>query len=468
MEEEYLNLDSNAIEIHGKHYRIFCMNCYKNKLIECECVKWTGSSYSECIRICGKWESNIKQVTNYNIYHIEWDNFMTNKPGLRNICLQHPFCIICNFHQKNDDEDIKHYFVDSRDSVKFAKKLSKCTECGHHFCALKRKNYRYWTQSECGIHDPENSVSLCLNCIEYREYNIIYQTLKSMNISLGPNIKISLGPNIKEIIASYSTGYVVFCCNRICNKEIFIKNRVNFYQQCISNAVCRKLWNRFDDNQFGIYSIIMWNTGYHAGMKKSEFIDRTQRNIIQKNEYYYYPITKKRRDSLFIYGEQIRIFCRECAVSFCVCCQYETEFIPSCGDMFCRYIYTDCSIDIHKCNNREIYDKKALYPMCMEHRYRKLYKTTYPYFCVLCKSKVSIGQYNWTGSTCTNCGSFYCLRNFCSSRDDDIVSFSFHPKSDALIECMNCKHDNIDRIACVSPYDNDKVYRKTIKPYNVL
>eukprot|EP01084_Bolivina_argentea_P131303 231787_1 len=249
-------LVKNTVNLWGVKWRIFCHYCRNNnKLKRCD--------------VCSKSESNIKCYPNKKIRRYFYGD--ADQPV--QICELHPCCSLCNEQSTYN--------------------LITCSYCQCNFCV------------DCGVTEDK----LCRNCCVWEEheliYNALYESLYKSNLMTVENI---LG-----IIAWYSIGYVLSCCNfDYCDAEISIINKYEFYQNCYGTEGRGRILTK---GKYGWYSV-----------EKTNYFDT-------RHETHWY-----------IYNKEIRIFCRYCSDNCCVNCK-----VDFCGNQelyyrFCRNHVKFCEL----------------------------------------------------------------------------------------------------------------------------
>eukprot|EP01084_Bolivina_argentea_P240040 403342_1 len=166
-------------------------------------------------------------------------NNCSNKDPEFNVCWNHPHCYICNIPKYK-----RQYFV-----------YTKCCE----FCN------RYY----CTIHGLKQQ-KICKNC----ELSILFNQTKKTIINVIENIFVNRNKVI-DIIAYYSYGYTIKCCNDLCKEIICINSRTDYENMIDAN-----------NRKFYHYKI---------------------------NKYYLQkPQLQKTRKFYLLFDEETRCFCSDC------------------------------------------------------------------------------------------------------------------------------------------------------------
>ena len=128
-------------------------------------------------------------------------------------------CMICNKFKKFYAKKIK-----LKKRSFFTRELVSCDECKITFCF------------KCGVHYDNNNK--CINCIMNKNH-------KNM-VNILTEYKKIINKDIIDILASYSIGCIVECCNLSCNREICINNKIHLknYQDCNGNKIYHYCFNK--------------------------------------------------------------------------------------------------------------------------------------------------------------------------------------------------------------------------------
>eukprot|EP01084_Bolivina_argentea_P082099 148678_1 len=178
------NMEQFFRHVYGEYVRIFCSRCifYLKK------CKYTDNNSHRCSN--KDTQLIFIQILKRDIYN---DQYMPYIYPYR-ICRNHAKCFLCTRR--------KPY------------QLITCKYCNKLFC--KRKL--------CGLYREQ----LCKTCVPLLEIqHMMYVIQKDLNKMKFERI---VDINIIHIIAKYSIGYVVNCCNKFdkCNNTIIIENKHQF------------------------------------------------------------------------------------------------------------------------------------------------------------------------------------------------------------------------------------------------